>query len=140
MEDISPAPSLRPSLLGSTHDDGSSYEGEFSRRNPFESSALEGLALHSVGSTLGSQPSAVAPSPREEYLWLILRTSATDGQRPRKVQKDKNEKLYRQEGSLFAPPSWLSSLPVFNRVLEEDKSLRDLQAQWEWWASPLPMP
>lgn len=46
------------------------------------------------------------------------------------MQKDKTEKLYRQEDGAFAPPSWPAALPVFNRVLEEDKALRDLQAQW----------
>lgn len=130
IEDISPAPSLRPSILVSSHDDASTFEGESSRRDPFVSSALEGFALQSVGSTLGPRPSAASPSPREEYLWLILRTGATDGQRPRKVQKDKTEKLYKQESGLFAPPAWPASLPVFNRVAEEDRSLRDLQAQW----------
>lgn len=40
------------------------------------------------------------------------------------------EKLYKQESGLFAPPTWPASLPVFNCVMEENKALRELQAQW----------
>lgn len=63
-------------------------------------------------------------------MWLIHPTGSNDGQYLRKVQKDKTEKLYKQENGLFTPPTWPALILVFKCVMEEDKSLRDLQAQW----------
>lgn len=55
---------------------------------------------------------------------------ATDGSCPYKVQKDKTEKLYKDYSGLFTPPTWPALLLVFNCVMEEDKALCKLQAQW----------
>lgn len=129
LEEILLVPPLHPSVLASSRDDASQAEVDPPHRDPFESLVLEGFSLQSVGSTLGPHPSATAPSQREELLWLTLHMGATDGTHPRKVQMDKTEKLYWQREGSFAPPSWPAALPVFNRVLEEDKALRDLQAQ-----------
>lgn len=130
VEDISPVPSLHPSLLASSRDDVSTCHGDLPRKDPFERSALEGFSLLLVGSTLSPRPSVATPSQCEEYLWLILCTGATDGSRPRKVQKDKTKKLYKQDLGLFAASTWPALLPIFNCVMEEDKALRNLQAQW----------
>lgn len=71
-EDISLAPSLPPSALVSSQDDSSVLECEFSHKDPFESSVLEGFSLSSIGSTLGPRPVAAIPSQHEGYLWLMV--------------------------------------------------------------------
>lgn len=63
---------------------------------------LEGFSLHFTGSTLGPCLLAATPSQCEEYLWFMLHIGTINGSRPHKVQKDETEKMYKQEGGLFA--------------------------------------
>lgn len=48
----------------------------------------------------------------------------------RRASRDRVERLYRQNDGIFTPPSWPVALPVSQRVLEEDRAWRELQAQW----------
>lgn len=91
---VSLVPSLQPSMWASSHRDSSFTEGDCVHWDPFECSALEGFTLQSIGSTLGPRPSAATFSQHDEYLWLMLRTGAMDGNRPRNLQKDKAENMY----------------------------------------------
>lgn len=56
LDEISPVPSLLPSVLVSSRDDFSVVKEEPLRRDLFESSALEGFSLHSIWINLGTPP------------------------------------------------------------------------------------
>lgn len=122
LEDNSPPPSMLGSSVYADHPQH--------LRDPFEDSSLRGFGLSSVGAALSVRPVSDGPSDRESSLWALVRTGGEGRDRPRRIPRDKTEKLYRQEEGLFAPPVWPSTLPVGPRAVEEDRLLKDLQLQW----------
>lgn len=72
-------------------------------------------------------PQVKRPLP-EVSLWTLVRTGGSD--RPKKVPRDRVERLYRQDTGVFAPRTWPASIPLSQPVTDDDKTLKDLQAQW----------
>lgn len=99
-------------------------------RDPFKDLEVHGFSLPAVGAALSVRPSNEGPSEWETLPWSIVTTGGEGLTRPRRIPRDKREKLYCQEKSLFATPVWPSTLPVNPGVEEEDRLLRDLQSQW----------
>lgn len=105
-------------------DDQSSYSG----MDPFEGSAFSGFALPAVGSALAVCPPGEAPLDREVLLWTLVRMGG--GEHPKKVPHDCVGRLYHQETGVFSLPTWPPSLPIPQKLIDEDKSMKDIQHQW----------
>lgn len=96
--------------------------------DPFEGSAISGFALMAVGCALAVHPAEDSLGNKEVSLWTLVRSGG--GDHPKKVPRDRVEKIYHQETRIFTPPSWPPSPPVTQKIIDEDKAVKDVQYQW----------
>lgn len=96
--------------------------------DPFQGSALSGFGLPTVGTALAACSAGEQLADREILLWTLVRTGGGDC--PKKGPKDCMECLYKQEMGVFTLPSWPASIPVTQQVVDDDKSLREIEGQW----------
>lgn len=122
LEDISPPPTVLGSSIGE-------FKEPEPSQDPFESSALQGFGLASVGSALSVHLAADGPTTKEASLWAMVHMGGKGKDHPYYLPWDKTARL-SPETAIFAPPKWPSSLPVALKAAEEDKLLREWQAQW----------
>ncbi|ELU01142.1 hypothetical protein CAPTEDRAFT_219704 [Capitella teleta] len=94
--------------------------------DPFAASALEGFALPAVAGAMSVGRDAPKATEKEAAIWTMFRGD----QKPRKIARDKTERLYRQTEGPFAPPSFPTQLPVSQQQMQADRAARAQQAQW----------
>ncbi|ELU03340.1 hypothetical protein CAPTEDRAFT_187768 [Capitella teleta] len=94
--------------------------------DPFAASALEGFALPAVAGAMSVGRDAPTATEKEAAIWTMFRGD----QKPRKIARDKTERLYRQTEGPFAPPSYPTQLPVSQQQMQADRAACAQQAQW----------
>lgn len=120
---VSPSPYHLPTASQPLHD-----PTDPSLLGPLEGSELSGFGLPAVGSALAACLAGEPPGDQEVLLWTLVCTGW--GECPKKIPSNHMECLYRRESGIFAPPAWPHSLPVLQRVIDEDKALKEAQGQW----------
>lgn len=71
-------------------------------KDPFSGTDPSGFSLSAMSAAVGGRRVSSSPESKEEALWRIVR--AGEGSHPQKVVKDRVEKIYRQDHSMFMPP------------------------------------